>query len=145
MKKEDDYSQGKRGALVKVPPGKRRITLSIESDVLDWFSDQLDAAGRGSFQAFINEALREYIASQAGAAGRGAATCGARGNSMALPSHWRVVEVGAVSGGIQQHGSAVSFRQGNSNWADLGYGFHRVQSREITEDINAKGWIGDQK
>jgi uncharacterized protein (DUF4415 family) len=64
MKKEYDFSKGKRGALVKVPPERKRVTISIDSDILDWFSEQIDAVGGGSFQAMINEALREYIAAR---------------------------------------------------------------------------------
>lgn len=61
MKREYDFSKGKRGPVVRVPPGKTRITIRIDTDILDWFRDQVDAAGGGSYQAMINEALREYM------------------------------------------------------------------------------------
>jgi len=48
MKKEYDFSRGKRGAVVKTPPGKTRITIRIDDDVLEWFRNQVHAAGGGS-------------------------------------------------------------------------------------------------
>jgi uncharacterized protein (DUF4415 family) len=45
MKKEYDFSKGKRGAVVPVPKGKTRITIRIDDDVLDWFRSQVDKAG----------------------------------------------------------------------------------------------------
>ncbi len=64
MKKEYDFSRGKRGAVVRTPPGKTRITIRIDGDVLDWFRDQVHKAGGGSYQTLINHALRAFIASQ---------------------------------------------------------------------------------
>jgi len=64
MKKEYDFSKGKRGAVVKSPPGKTRITIRIDDDVLEWFRDQVRAAGGGNYQTLINRALREYMGSQ---------------------------------------------------------------------------------
>jgi hypothetical protein len=64
MKKEYDFSKGKRGALVKVPKGKIRITIRLDSDVLDWFRSQVEAVGGGNYQTMINNALREYIGYQ---------------------------------------------------------------------------------
>ncbi len=61
MKKEYDFSRARRGALDPVPPGKTRITIRLDDDVLDWFRDRADAAGGGNYQTMINAALREYI------------------------------------------------------------------------------------
>jgi uncharacterized protein (DUF4415 family) len=61
MKREYDFSKGKRGAVVPLPPGKTRITIRIDDDVLDWFRAQVHAAGGGSYQTQINLALRRYI------------------------------------------------------------------------------------
>jgi uncharacterized protein (DUF4415 family) len=60
MKKEYDFSKAKRGAVVRVPAGKARITIRLDEDILDWFRGQVDAAGGGNYQTLINEALREY-------------------------------------------------------------------------------------
>ena len=56
-----DFSRGRRGAVVAVPPGKTRITIRIDSDLLDWFRDQVDAAGGGNYQTLMNQALRAYV------------------------------------------------------------------------------------
>ena len=61
MKKRYDFSKGKRGAVIKVPRGKSRITIRLDDDVLDWFRKQVDDAGGGSYQNLINRALRAYI------------------------------------------------------------------------------------
>jgi hypothetical protein len=64
MKKEYDFSGAVRGPVLKAPPGKTRITIRIDDDVLQWFRDQVDAAGGGNYQTLLNGALREYIDQQ---------------------------------------------------------------------------------
>jgi uncharacterized protein (DUF4415 family) len=64
MKKEYDFSRGKRGPVVPVPKGKTRITIRLDEDVLDWFKLQVNEAGGGNYQSLINAALREYIAAR---------------------------------------------------------------------------------
>ena len=61
MKNQYDFSQGKRGAVVKTPEGKERITIRLDADILDWFRRVVDEAGGGNYQTLINSALREYI------------------------------------------------------------------------------------
>ena len=61
MKKEYDFTKGKRGAVVPVPPGKTRITIRLDKDLIDWFRQQVHAAGGGSYQTLINNTLREYV------------------------------------------------------------------------------------
>lgn len=61
MKAEYDFSQGKRGALEPTSPGKTRITIRLDDDILTWFRSQVHAAGGGNYQSLINQALREYI------------------------------------------------------------------------------------
>jgi uncharacterized protein (DUF4415 family) len=61
MKTRYDFSKGKRGAVVPHPPGKTRITIRIDDDVLDWFRAQVHAAGGGSYQTLINLALRRQM------------------------------------------------------------------------------------
>ncbi|MBA7597385.1 MAG: CopG family transcriptional regulator [Calditrichaeota bacterium] len=60
-KKEYDFDNAERGAVVKIPPGKTRITIRIDTDILNWFRNQVHEAGGGNYQTLINEALREYI------------------------------------------------------------------------------------
>lgn len=64
MKKEYDFSKGKRGAVVRTPKGKTRITIRIDDDILEWFRGEVEAAGGGSYQTLINNALREYLNQQ---------------------------------------------------------------------------------
>lgn len=52
---------GTRGALDPLPPGKTRITIRIDEDVLEWFRDRVDRAGGGNYQTLMNAALREYM------------------------------------------------------------------------------------
>jgi uncharacterized protein (DUF4415 family) len=61
MKREYDFSKGKRGAVISAEPGKTRITIRLDNEVLDHFRRQVHQAGGGSYQTLINEALREYI------------------------------------------------------------------------------------
>jgi uncharacterized protein (DUF4415 family) len=61
MKKEYDFSTGKRGAVTPVPLGKTRITIRLDDDILAWFRAQVHAAGGGNYQTLINDALRKYI------------------------------------------------------------------------------------
>jgi hypothetical protein len=58
---EYDFSKGKRGAVIPLPPGKERITIRLDADILDWFRQQAVAQGGGSYQSMINQALREYM------------------------------------------------------------------------------------
>ena len=64
MREEYDFSQAKRGAIVPPSPNKTRITIRIDTDILNWFREQVNAKGGGSYQTLINHALREYIANQ---------------------------------------------------------------------------------
>ena len=61
MKKEYDFSKGKRGAVLPVPTGKTRVTIRLDDDLLDWFRDQVDKAGGGNYQSLINHALRDFV------------------------------------------------------------------------------------
>ncbi len=61
MKAEYDFSQGKRGAIDPIPPGKTCITIRLDNDILAWFRDQANRSGGGNYQTMINNALQEYI------------------------------------------------------------------------------------
>jgi uncharacterized protein (DUF4415 family) len=61
MKKEYDFGKGRRGAVLRVPPGKTRVTIRLDKDVLDWFRQQVDDAGGGNYQTLLNEALRTFM------------------------------------------------------------------------------------
>jgi hypothetical protein len=61
MRDEYDFSGGTRGAIVPPAPGKTRITIRLDDEVIDWFRRQVEVAGGGNYQALINDALREHI------------------------------------------------------------------------------------
>lgn len=64
MKDEYDFTHGKRGPVLPVAPGKTRITIRIDTDVLDWFREAVESSGGGNYQTLVNKALREHIQSQ---------------------------------------------------------------------------------
>ncbi len=61
MKHEYDFSKGKRGAVVPVPVGKTRVTIRLDTDVLDWFRNEVDKAAGGNYQSLINLALKDFV------------------------------------------------------------------------------------
>ena len=60
---EYDFQGAKQGAVVRQSPGKTRITIRIDTDVLEWFRQQVHDAGGGNYQTLINEA-RPHTASR---------------------------------------------------------------------------------
>ena len=64
MKKEYDFRNAKRGAVVPTPPGKSRVTIRLDNAVLDWFRKAVDEAGGGNYQTLINDTLADYIKKQ---------------------------------------------------------------------------------
>jgi len=63
MKENYDFSRGKRGAVITAP-GKTRITIHIDNDVLDAFRKKAGAEGKG-YQTLINDMLKRSIREQA--------------------------------------------------------------------------------
>jgi uncharacterized protein (DUF4415 family) len=60
--KEDyDFSRGRRGPVLPIPPGKTRITIRLDNVVLAWFRAKVHRAGGGSYQALMNDALHEHV------------------------------------------------------------------------------------
>jgi len=59
MKKEYDFTKAKRGQVVPTK-GKTRITMYLDTDIIDNFRARAEKAGYG-YQTMINEALREYL------------------------------------------------------------------------------------
>jgi uncharacterized protein (DUF4415 family) len=47
MKDNYDFSHGKRGPVLQPKPGKARITIRLDQDIVDWFMEQVDKAGGG--------------------------------------------------------------------------------------------------
>jgi len=61
MKREYDFSKGKRGPVVPPEPGKTRITIRLDNEILDHFRKRVHEMGGGNYQTLINDALREYV------------------------------------------------------------------------------------
>lgn len=61
MKKEYDFSNAKKGALSPLPVGKKRITIRLDANVVEYFKLQVEEAGGGNYQALINQALQDHI------------------------------------------------------------------------------------
>lgn len=59
MRKEYDFSGARQGAVIK-HPGKTRITIFLDDDVLQLFRERAEETGRG-YQTMINDALREHL------------------------------------------------------------------------------------
>ncbi len=59
MRKEYDFSQAKRGAVL-ASPGKTRITIMLDDDVIEFFRARAEAQGAG-YQTMINAALRAAV------------------------------------------------------------------------------------
>ena len=61
MRKEYDFSMAKRGPVILPEPGKTRITIRIDNEILDWFRAQVHRASGGSYQTLINDALKDHL------------------------------------------------------------------------------------
>ena len=65
MKDRYDFSKGRRGRVVAeapTEPGKVRITIRVDGDLLDYFGAMADrTGGKVGYQTLINSALREYV------------------------------------------------------------------------------------
>lgn len=64
MRKEYDFSNGKRGAVLS-SPGKTRITIMLDEDIIEFFRVRAEALGTG-YQTMINTALRSTVAQASG-------------------------------------------------------------------------------
>ena len=61
MRKEYNFSKGKRGPVIQPDPNKVRITIRLDADIVDYFKEQVHKAGGGNYQTMINSALRKYL------------------------------------------------------------------------------------
>ncbi len=62
MRREYDFRTGQRGAVIRSGPGKTRITIRLDNEILAWFRQQAHQAGGANYQSLINQAVREYVA-----------------------------------------------------------------------------------
>jgi uncharacterized protein (DUF4415 family) len=61
VKRQYDFSKARRGPVVPPTPGKTRVTIRLDNDVIEHFQAVVDRAGGGNYQTLINNALREHI------------------------------------------------------------------------------------
>jgi len=68
MKKTDaepyrdiDFSQARRGPVIKPEPGKTKISIRLDNAVIEAFRALADQAGGGNYQTLINDALAEHL------------------------------------------------------------------------------------
>jgi len=59
MRKEYDFSKGKRGAVIP-SQGKTRITMYLDDEILASFREQAETMGIG-YQTLINRALKKQL------------------------------------------------------------------------------------
>jgi uncharacterized protein (DUF4415 family) len=60
----EDFSKGKRGAIIKADPNKIRITIRLDGDIIEYFKKQVHDAGGGNYQTLLNDALHNYMQSK---------------------------------------------------------------------------------
>jgi len=60
----DDFSKGRRGAIIHPSPNKQRITIRLDGDIIEHFKRKVLEAGGGNYQTLINDALRRHIAQE---------------------------------------------------------------------------------
>ena len=60
MRKEYDFSKGKRGPVV-TEKGKTRITIFLDDEIISRFRALAQKSGKG-YQTLINQALKQQLA-----------------------------------------------------------------------------------
>ena len=56
-----DFSRAKRGPVIRLEPDKTKISIRLDTAVLEHFKDLVDKAGGGNYHSLINDALLEHI------------------------------------------------------------------------------------
>ena len=56
-----DFSTSKRGAVTPLEPGKTKISIRLDTAVIDYFRKQVEDAATGNYQTLINDALVAFI------------------------------------------------------------------------------------
>jgi uncharacterized protein (DUF4415 family) len=56
-----DFSRAKRGAVIKHDPGKTKISIRLDTRVIEHFRAIVEKAGGGNYQTLINDALVSHI------------------------------------------------------------------------------------
>jgi hypothetical protein len=53
MKREYDFSKGKRGPVLRPPADQTQVAIRLDNDVLDWLRTTVDRAGGGDYENLI--------------------------------------------------------------------------------------------
>ncbi|MEO5362003.1 MAG: BrnA antitoxin family protein [Magnetococcus sp. DMHC-8] len=61
MKKEYDFSKGRRGPVLPPTGSKQQIIMRVDTDILGWFRQCVEQAGGGDYLAMMNDALRAHM------------------------------------------------------------------------------------
>ncbi|MCZ7560585.1 MAG: BrnA antitoxin family protein [Burkholderiaceae bacterium] len=56
-----DFSRARRGRVVPPESGKTKLSIRLDTKVVDYFRGAADEAGGGNYQTMINDALVAYI------------------------------------------------------------------------------------
>lgn len=56
-----DWSKGKRGPVIPPDPNKTRITIRLDTDIIEHFKGIVNDAGGGNYQTLINNVLRDHM------------------------------------------------------------------------------------
>ena len=56
-----DFSGARRGRVAPSESGKTKLSIRLDTKVVEYFRKAADAAGGGSYQTMINDALVAYI------------------------------------------------------------------------------------
>ena len=56
-----DFSKAKRGAVIRMEPGKTKISIRLDNTVIEYFRGAVEKAGSGNYQTLMNDALLAYI------------------------------------------------------------------------------------
>ena len=63
MKEKEKYNftKAKQGSVTASPSNKKRITIRLDENTIEWFRKKVHEDGGGNYQTLINDALKEYI------------------------------------------------------------------------------------
>ncbi|NCC49878.1 MAG: CopG family transcriptional regulator [Spartobacteria bacterium] len=64
MKANYDFSKARRGAVIPAKGSKTRITIRLDSDLVEWFKSKAEDQCAGNYQTMLNDALRSYTEQQ---------------------------------------------------------------------------------
>jgi uncharacterized protein (DUF4415 family) len=56
-RREIDFSNAKRGAVIPLESSKTKISIRLDTAVIQYFRSQIEESGSGNYQTLINDAL----------------------------------------------------------------------------------------